>query len=169
MKVRGYPPLTAEGLRQVVSYDPETGDFIAIIRRPPVEPGQPCGRIDSRGYRIVWIARRPYRAHRLAWLYMTGDWPQQEVDHKNLVKDDNRWANLRLATTAENQRNTGLRRDNTSGLKGACWIRSTGSWQSYIRVNGRQLHLGYFATKEEAHAAYVAAAREHFGEFARAA
>lgn len=88
----------------------------------------------------------------------------QCVDHRNGDGLDNRRANLRVATFADNARNARLRKDNTSGFKG---VKRAGSrWYAQIRVNAKRLHLGSFATPEEAHAAYCRAATQHFGAFA---
>ncbi|CAH0532169.1 Phage HNH homing endonuclease (ACLAME 27) [Ralstonia phage UAM5] len=102
-------------------------------------------------------------AHRLAWLYMTGKWPEQFIDHANMNKGDNRWGNLREANKSQNNANQPAR--TTSGLKGAYWSNASMSWQA--KINKR--YLGSYGTAEEAHAAYMEAARERFGEFARAA
>ena len=115
------------------------------------------------------VAGKRYSAHRLAWLYMTGDWPPDEVDHKNRVRTDNRWDNLRLADTFTNKRNTSAYRNNKSGFKGVSWHVCSRKWRSRIRVDGKEKNLGLYDTPEQANAAYERAAREMFGEFARAA
>ena len=160
--------ITREGLLQLVRYDQETGAFWAITPRRGVRGGRPLGHVDANGYRRIGIKGRRYLAHRLAWLYVTGEWPALDVDHRNLLRDDNRWDNLRLATDSENHANTRAPKSNTSGLKGAHWNRFRGYWQSSITVQGRSLFLGRFETKEEAHAAYAAAAASIYGEFGRA-
>jgi hypothetical protein len=100
---------------------------------------------------------------------VTGSLPAQYIDHKDNDPSNNRFDNLREATPTENARNVRTPKRNTSGLKGASWYAPNGKWAAKIRVNGRLLHLGYHATVEQAHAAYVAAAHAYFGEFARAA
>lgn len=161
--------ITHERLLEVVNYCPETGEFTPRIRRGPTSAGRQLGHVEKNGYRRLMIDGKRYLAHRLAWFYMTGSWPAVDVDHRNLSRDDNTWRNLRLATDCQNHANRGLSRSNTSGLKGACWNRFRGHWQSYIKVEGRSHFLGRFETKEEAHAAYSAAAARFHGEFARAA
>lgn len=161
--------LTVEHLRHTIHYDPQTGYFWPLEGRLGVRVGRPMGYVEKYGYRRVMIGGRRYLAHRLAWFYMTGELPALDVDHKNLCRDDNRWENLRLATDSQNHANTGPPRSNTSGLKGAHWNRFRGYWQSYIKVQGRSHFLGRFDTKEEAHAAYCAAAALFHGEYARAA
>jgi len=110
--------------------------------------------------------RTPYAAHRLAWFYETGEWPSDEIDHKNRGRDDNWFENLREATRSQNVANTALRSTNTSGFKGVSFDRSRGRFLSKIKVNYRTINLGRFDAPEEAHAAYLAAAQKHFGEFA---
>jgi len=106
-------------------------------------------------------------AHRLAWLYVTGSWPDFEVDHVNLDGTDNRWANLRLATSSQNQRNRRLQSNNTSGYKGVHKLKNNGKFLAYIKVHGKQKRLGIFDTAEQAYEHYVAAAEELHGEFSR--
>lgn len=175
---RDRKPLTSERLRQLLRYDPASGAFTRVgssrpqtahyITKPVgcIKPG-PLG--GGGGYLMINVDGKPYRAHRLAWLYMTGEWPTNDVDHKDRDRANNRWANLRAATRSQNIHNMGMRERNTSGVKGASYDSSRGLWMSRIVVNGRLIHLGRFATKEEAGLAYEAAAAKHFGEFARAA
>jgi hypothetical protein len=157
--------LTQARLREVLDYDPETGIFrwrIQTSNRGRV--GHIAGRISDQDYWLIGIDGALYRAHRLAWLYITGEWPR-EVDHINGSRDDNRWCNLREATRSENNANSRRGRNNTSGYKGV-WRAASGRWTACITVNYRQIHLGRFDAPEEAHAAYCAAADKHFGEFA---
>ena len=161
--------ITADELHRVLHYDPETGYFIWLVRPGKrVGAGQLAGCIDAHGYRSIRFGNVRHYGHRLAWLYMTGQHPPKYIDHANGNPADNRWANLRAATQAQNNANAKLRRNNTSGLKGACWDPRNGRWKAQIIVSGRTTHLGRFKSKEEAHSAYLAAARELYGEFARA-
>jgi hypothetical protein len=115
----------------------------------------------------LWIKGRKYSASRCAWLYMTGAWPVDQVDHIDRDRMNNRWRNLREADNSLNQVNTGLRSDNKTGFKGVYWVEAKGKWRARVGVRGRDVHLGYFNTAEEASAAYFKAARLYFGEFAR--
>lgn len=159
--------ITQGCLKELLHYDPETGVFTWVApsgRRAKI--GDVAGWASGRGYLGIRINRRAYYAHRLAWLYVHGAWPAQDIDHVNGVRSDNRLANLREATRSQNLANTRPRR---SAPKGTWLHRETGKWCAAITVNGRLRHLGLFASRDDAHAAYAAAANQHFGEFARTA
>lgn len=122
---------------------------------------------NGAGYLCFTLDGRRYKAHRLAWLYMTGDWPPFDVDHVNMVKSDNRFANLRLATRSQNRANTPRRADNTSGFKGVVRGRRAGTWAAQSMKDGKRVHLGTYDTPEAAHQAYCEAATILFDKFAR--
>jgi hypothetical protein len=151
------PALTAERLRELLDYDPETGIFTS---RP-----RPLGRL-NKGYRHIQIEGRDYSAHRLAWFYVYGEWPPGQLDHKDTHRDHNWIDNLRPATTSQNLANRRRYRNNASGLKGVSWHKSRKKWRAVIAKNGKYIHLGLFDTAETAHAAYLKKARELFGEYA---
>ena len=130
-----------------------------------MRPGDIAGTLDKKGYRAITIKGRKYPAHQLAWLYMTGEWCSLVIDHCDLDPSNNCWSNLRRATKSQNNANRSLQRNNSCGLKGAS--PDGRRWRATIFKNGRIRHLGIFPTPQEAHAAYVKAARELFGEFAR--
>lgn len=150
----------------LLAYDPQTGDFFWLVDRPGVQAGAVAGSRKPDGYswRITY-AHRTMVAHHLAWLFAHGEMPPEGmvVDHKDLNPFNNRIDNLRLATAQQNSANRRPRRD---GLKGVARLRS-GRYQAQIKVNGKSLYLGSFPTEEEAHCAYMAAAKDHFGVFAR--
>jgi len=155
--------LTAERLRELLHYDPETGLFTRRVNRQGRwgKAGSVAGHINPRGYRVIWIGCN-WMAHRLAWLYVHGAWPEGQLDHINQDKTDNRIENLRLVTHAENMQNRPHQRNNVSGFKGVAPCKKTGRWQALICSNNKQIYLGLFATPELAHAAYCdAAARLH--------
>lgn len=158
--------LSAERVRALLIYLPETGAFYWRNRTGPVAAGTLAGTIAKVGYRILSVDRKFWYAHRLAWLYVYGQWPEHQIDHRNGNPLDNRIENLRDATQTENNANSRLRRKCTNRLKGI--TRSGRYWVAQISVAGQHKHLGSFRTAETAHAAYMSAAREHFGEFARA-
>jgi hypothetical protein len=156
--------LSAERLREVVKYAPETGLFHWRISQGGAGAGVQAGTSREDGYRIIRIDGMRYFAHRLAWLYVHGEHPTAEIDHKNGNPSDNRIANLRPCSRAENARNVPMRR-NRSGFKGV--FRCRGKWKAQITVNGKKLHIGVFSTPQKAAEAYDEAARLHHGEFAR--
>ena len=155
--------LTQERLKELLDYDPETGVFTwkSIVFGSHMKVGSVAGSMYSNGYLRIKINGKDYRAHRLAWLYMYGCWPTNQIDHINRVRDDNRIANLREATNKENQWNRGKQKSSTSGFTGVSWHKKSGKWQSRIAVNKKVIQLGVFNTPEEAHAAYVRAKAEH--------
>lgn len=109
-------------------------------------------------------------AHLLAWLYMTGEWPADEVDHEDTHRSHNWWSNLRAATSAQNAANRRTNVNNALGLKCVSRVARPGKqYRARIYIAGKRVHLGYFRTAEEASAAYFKKAQEVFGEFARAA
>lgn len=162
--------LTQQRLKELLYYDPETGIFTRLVGRsgPRARAGDVAGCDNGKGYIRIYVDGKPYKAHRLAWFYMHGEWPE-EIDHRNGERADNRLSNLRPVTRQQNNLNQSIYRSNTSGLKGVSFYKATGKWKAQIQVNGRKIGLGYYQTKEQAHQAYVAAARELHGEFARAA
>lgn len=157
--------LTHERLLELLSYDPDTGVWRwRVNRQPRITAGDVAGGVSKRwGYRVIGIDGYLYRSARLAWYYVNKEWPLCEVDHEDLVRDHDWFDNLRLASSSQNNANRRARRDNKSGLNGAYFI--NGKWRAYIR-HGRAIYLGTFGSAEEAHAAYVAKAKELFGEFA---
>lgn len=153
--------LTQEHLKELLSYDPETGIFTNLTQRGRVKKGAVAGSKYSNGYIYIEIDRKKYRAHRLAWLYVYGKFPKTFLDHINEIKDDNRIVNLRSATNLENKQNISSPRSNgTSGHLGVSWDKRVKKWDARIMVNGRQKHLGYFNTAKQASEEYVTAKRE---------
>ena len=167
---------TADDLRAALHYAPETG-VLTWLARPAWKwnkrlAGKRAGYANTKGigrnrpYRLIWFAGTTRKEHRIVWLYMTGVWPSQDIDHINGDGLDNRWSNLRLATRSENAANSGLYSSNTVGFKGVS--RHRGGYQAHIGIDGRVKALGVFKTPDEAHDAYMKEARRVFGEFARA-
>lgn len=150
--------LTQSRLKELLHYDPETGVFTWRVNKGgPAKAGGLAGSRNRGGYRIIGIDYRLYQAHRLAWLYIHGEWPKHEIDHINGVRDDNRIDNLRGATHAENHQNRKKSTRNTSGFLGVSWYPATKKWRSRIRTNRKLKSLGLFDTPESAHAAYLSA------------
>lgn len=157
--------LTQARLKELLHYDPETGVFTRLENPHPhsrVKAGEVAGGFDAKGYRKIWVHDGRYMASVLAWLYMTGRMPKHQVDHKDLNKANNRWLNLRPATNKQNQENTPLRRDNTSGCKGVWWRKEVRKWKAMIRHNGKLITLGYRENKDEAIALRKAAEAIYF-------
>jgi hypothetical protein len=160
--------LTQERLKELLDYDPETGIFTHRVSRGRRVAGVVTNCATTGGYIKLSICNKRYYAHRVAWIYVHGRWPSEQIDHINHVTSDNRIANLREATRSQNSANSGPRRNNKSGKKGVFFLRQTGKWRASIRKDKRRIYLGCFDTVEEAHASYAAAARDIHGEFARA-
>lgn len=158
--------LTAERLQSLLHYNPETGELVWLQTRSHIVRGSIAGTFDKAGYRQVQIDGRLYKAHRLIWLYMTGEMPPLYIDHKDGDRSNNRWSNLRLADKSQNCMNRAATAK--SGLKGVTQCSKSRRWIAQIKVNRRNICIGRFSTPEQASAAYMAAAREHFGEYARA-
>ena len=162
--------LTSTRLREVLDYDPDTGNFTWRVGKSGAAGiGQIAGGPTDRGYWRIEVDGTRYRAHRLAWLYMTDEWPSDQIDHINGTRSDNAWANLRLADNHLNHANSKTPSNNSSGFKGVSWVQARNKWAAYIKVNCKRLHLGYYNAPEDASAAYADAARKHWGEFARVA
>lgn len=163
-----YAAIPIARARELLDYEPATGVFRWRVKpRKGVHVGDRAGGMISLGYRAIRIDGRRYLEHRLAWVWFFGEQPPSELDHINGCPGDNRIANLRAATSAQNKQNTRSRAGSRSGLKGVSWIAARAKWRAEIRANGRALHLGYFENPEQAHAAYREVAGKLFGEFAR--
>jgi hypothetical protein len=142
--------LTAETLRQRYTYDPETGVFTHKQAVHKSRLGKHAGFNDGQGYTRIYVLGRLYRAHRLAWLYVTGQWPVADIDHINRVRSDNRWSNLRSVSRQENLCNAGIRSDSKSGVTGVHWLSRDKRWGAEISNAGKRIRLGYFTNFEEA-------------------
>ncbi len=160
---------TLDQLRKVLSYDEMTGIFTWLVDRKGTKAGRAAGHKTKRGYITIRIDGAAFYAHRLAWFFVYGEWPTNEVDHIDLDKSNNAIENLRQATPSQNRANTSIRKNNTSGFKGVSWKNDKSKWQAHIRVCGKTEFIGYFGSREEAHSSYCDAARRAFGEFWMAA
>lgn len=158
--------LTQSRLKELLHYDAATGVFTRISSNSNrYKSGGIAGWLSNHGYITIVVDGKRYQAHRLAFLYMTGCFPMNFVDHINTIKNDNRFSNLREATRSENQRNCGARSHNKSGLKGVYFFEERNKWVAYINLSGKKKHLGVFDSPDHASAAYQAAAKQHHGEF----
>lgn len=157
--------LTAKRLREVLSYDPITGEFRWLISSNHIAVGSTAGTIESQGYCQIKVDQRIYKAHRLAWLYMHGVWPTNQIDHEDGVKANNIFTNLRQATNTENMLNLPKRATNKTGFKGVSVHKTSGKFVAQAQINGKRKHLGLYATAELASEAYQASAKANHGIF----
>jgi HNH endonuclease/AP2 domain len=162
--------LTASRLRQLLSYNPDTGLFTRLITRPgtagKARAGSVAGTTQSAGYIQICIDGEKYLAHRLAFLYMRGSFPRGNVDHANHAPNDNRFGNLRSGSQSQNCANSRLPCTSTTGKKGVYYRPDYGNWLAMICKDGKKIYLGLFDSAEAAQQAYLKAARRLFGEFA---
>ncbi|ABM32363.1 HNH endonuclease [Paracidovorax citrulli] len=163
--------LTAEAVRAALDYDPQTGRFTRRTRTAQChrigDAADMRGHGNLAGYLVVSLGGKKWLAHRLAWLHVHGVWPQHEIDHINGDPSDNRIANLRDVRTVVNAQNKRQARvDSRSGLLGAALCKQSGKFRARIQVAKKFVHIGMFATAEEAHAAYMDAKRKLHPGFA---
>lgn len=151
-----------ERLKELLHYCPETGAFTRLIKTSNrIKIGSVAGYARPGCRLVISVDGKLYHAHRLAWFWMTGEWPKDQINHINGVRDDNRWDNLREATRSQNQQNRKVNSNNKSGYMGVSWQRRAGKWVAHIKIAGCNRYLGLFTTPEDAHAAYLAAKAEH--------
>jgi hypothetical protein len=142
--------ITAERVRELLHYDPETGVFARRVSVSGRRRAGGVGSIERDGYIRITICRHRFPAHRLAWFYQTGEWPGADIDHVNGDRADNRLCNLREATRSRNCMNARMPANNTSGFKGVIWDRYKRKWRADIKLNGKNKTLGLFASPERA-------------------
>lgn len=158
--------LSVSEVRRVLSYDPLTGCFMWVVRPSNfVKMETEAGRITPNGYRRITVFGREYYAHRLAWFWCFGEWPPEFLDHINGDTLDNRILNLRPASNSQNQGNSSKQINNKTGYKGVSYKKKDKRFQATIRHDGKTVFLGLFTHAEQAHEAYLSAAKRIFGEF----
>ncbi|WP_175658227.1 HNH endonuclease signature motif containing protein [Burkholderia vietnamiensis] len=155
--------LSQEKLQSFLHYCPETGHFSYNTKTRYHNIGDEAGYINANGYRQILVDGGLYYAHRLAFLYVTGSFPEHHVDHLNRVKTDNRWINLRDCTQAENNRNKSLRKDNKSGYTGVRWDERKQKWFGAFCHEYKSRYVGHYETAEQASKAVEAAKRALYG------
>ncbi|GAB2493994.1 HNH endonuclease [Arenimonas alkanexedens] len=156
--------LSAEEVGKFLSYCPESGLLTWLVSpNGRITVGQVAGNVSQQGYINIQLLGRQLKAHRVAWLLHYGEWPENEVDHTDGDRANNRIANLRAATHSQNMQNKfRAKKGSTSGYIGVSWSEQSKAWHAQIRAEGKVKHLGFFATPEEASQAYlVAKARYH--------
>jgi len=139
-------------LKKIIHYSAETGHFTWLISPSKnVKRGDMAGCISNDTlYMKIRINKKQYSAHRLAFLYMTGKWPENQIDHINHIRNDNKWSNLREATSTENNRNQSISKSNKSGFTGVYWSKLERKWKAQIKINNKVIGLGTFIDKEKA-------------------
>jgi len=147
--------LTQGRLKELLHYNPETGIFTWVKGRVKsrggnAKKGKVAGTAHSAGYIQIAIDKKLYLAHRLAFLYVDGYIPENNVDHINRIRDDNRWCNLREVSQSCNLRNASIRIANTSGVTGVSWDKEKNKWRAAIRASGSNKYLGYFESFDDA-------------------
>jgi Demerecviridae HNH endonuclease len=152
--------LTPDYVKSLFNYDPTAGDLTW-------KNGRVAGWLEKNGQRRIGIDGSTYVAQRIIWVIVKGEWPPHDVDHRNLDKSDNRWDNLRAATTGQNARNRRRPKSNSSGFKGVSLHSQSGKWWARIMIDRKSVSLGLHNTRESAHEAYRKAAAELHGDFAR--
>lgn len=134
-----------DNLKRQLEYNPSTGVFTWLVQKGKAFPGRQAGRLRESGYRSIRVNRKEVYEHRLAWFYTYGEWPPNDIDHINGVRNDNRIENLRCATRSENKQNTKMSRRNKSGVMGVHWDSTSGKWRAkIIKPGGQFKHLGFF-------------------------
>lgn len=152
--------LTQHRLKELLHYNPDTGVMTWKVHQGCMMTGQEAGaivKLKHSHYIHIQIDRKLIYLHRLAFLYMTGAMPRNDMDHKDGDGLNNKWVNLRPCTRAENCQNHALRSDSRSGFVGVGWHKSAGKWRARIKLNGREIFLGCFDDPEQASLAYLAA------------
>ena len=154
--------LTQERLKELFHYDPETGVFTWIAPSTNrIKPGRTAGAVTHQGYIEIQINGRKCGAHRLAWLYVNGKFPEHQIDHIDGNRTNNRINNLRDIPQEGNKQNRRFLSDrNTSGFLGVTFQKDIQKWVAGLSLNGKHTHLGVFKAPEEAHAAYLKAKRD---------
>lgn len=153
--------LTQNKLKELLNYNPNTGVFTWLVARGGNFTGVTAGSTTARGYITIRVNTQAYQAHRLAYLYMTGEFPLNDIDHINHVPDDNRWENLRAVTHKENLMNQLIRINNTSGCMGVHWNKKNTNWLVRIMNKGKYISIGSFNNLGDAVAARKAAEIEY--------
>jgi hypothetical protein len=143
--------LTQFKLKEILYYDKKTGNFFWNVRKKyGLKIGAIAGQKTVQGYIDIQIDKFKYKAHRLAWLYCYGKFPEKNIDHINKIRNDNSIKNLREANHSENGQNRKLNKSNTSGFRNVSYNKSLKKWYASIRLNNKIVYSGYFLSAEEA-------------------
>lgn len=153
--------ITQKELKESLHYNPNTGIFTRLKSGGTAKKGSVAGGLNNRGYIHIRVGGKKHLAHRLAFLYMTGKFPEDQIDHINHIRDDNRWLNLRKATNQDNKKNSTLYKNNTSGTAGVRWHKPSKRWEARIGVNCKLKNLGTFVDRFEAICVRKSAENKH--------
>jgi hypothetical protein len=156
-------------VRELFDYQPKTGKLIWLVahgRWKRIPAGTAAGTLTTANHLVVRIDGDNYLCHRVIWLWVTGKWPANEIDHRDLNGSNNKWSNLRTATHAQNNQNKKVQKNSRTKFKGVQKIIS-GRWRAYISIGRKFRHIGMFDTPQEARRAYLKAAKRLYGDFAR--
>ena len=160
--------LTQDELKRQLHYDAHTGIFTRLSTNSKnIKIGDVAGSITENGYVVIFVSYKRYRAHRLAWLYMTGSFPKNQIDHIDGNKSNNSFSNLREATNQRNLRNRDINANNKSGFRGVSWSKHAEKWIAHAMSKGKRKNLGYFDTAEAASKAFEKFAKRNHGKFYR--
>lgn len=158
--------ITQSRLKELLHYDADSGLFYYRKSTGRKKAFSVAGSLRKKdGYVRICLDNVHYLAQRLAWLYVTGEWPEHDTDHIDMCRSNNRFSNLRAATRSQNMSNSGARRNNTTGYKGVFKNRS--GFSARITVGYQDIYLGSFKSAKEASTAYLVAAKKYHQEFAR--
>lgn len=158
-------PVTQSRLRELIKYCPDTGDFTWVVnRKGPAKMGDRAGTVCPLGYTVICLDGIRYMSHRLAFMYVTGQFPRDEIDHIDGNPRNNSWINLREATRATNCQNTRVSKNNKLGIKGIC-LHHTGKYRAYTSIGAKSVHIGLYETVEEAKLARDKVVSELHGDY----
>jgi hypothetical protein len=153
--------ISAQEVRELLDYDPATGVFTwRKDRRGKAKVGDRAGSVVDGGYTLISINDRLYKAHRLAWLLVHGEWPAVHIDHINRDGSDNRISNLRLVSDAENAQNVVAQKNSKTGIRGVSWKKSSGKWCAQVSKNRKIAYIAYFDNIADAERAVIEARRK---------
>ncbi len=157
--------LSHKYLLSILSYDKISGNFVWLVSCGTVKAGRIAGCLRKDGYVQIIIGKRKYKAHRLAWFYVHGEWPRERLDHEDNCQSNNRWDNIRPATHSQNMANRKLNSNSSTGYKGVS--ARDGRYRAYVNKDGFRHWLGVYSTVEEAATVAASKALELHGAFAR--
>ena len=156
-------------LKELLFYSVITGEFywLKLSANNQVKVGDVAGALTKSGYKQISVNGKLYLAHRLAWFWVTGEWPKNDIDHKNGIPNTNYWLNLRDATKSQNQYNRKINSNSKSGIKGVYWCKTNKKWKAQIQHGKKCISLGYHETLENARIERSKAEKTLHGEFTR--